>query len=95
MLKRPLIPLLLCLIGGIWIGHIGVPSKPPHLIALTLLIIALIFSSLFLSFRLRVPHFMVIFFLVGIFLVQNKDRHSDLLPLANRGAKVMVEGTVR
>ena len=95
MLKRPLIPLLLCLIGGIWIGHIGVPSKPPHLIALTLLIIALIFSSLFLSFRLRVPHFMVIFFLVGILLVQNKDRHSDLLPLANRGAKVMVEGTVR
>jgi competence protein ComEC len=95
MLKRPLIPLLLSLIGGIWIGYIGVPPKPPHLIALTLLIIALIFSSLFLSFRLRVPHFMVIFFLVGILLVQNKDRHSDLLPLANRGAKVMVEGTVR
>jgi len=95
MLKRPLIPLLLSLIGGIWIGYIGIPPKPPHLIALTLLIIALIFSSLFLSFRLRVPHFMVIFFLVGIFLVQNKDRHSVLLPLANRGAKVMVEGTVR
>ena len=62
MLKRPLIPLLLSFLGGIWIGHMGVPTKPPYLIALTLLIIALIVSSLFLSPRLRIPHFMVIFF---------------------------------
>ena len=95
MLKRPLIPLLLAFVGGIWIGHIGVPTKPPYLIALTFLIIALIASSLFLSSRLRIPHFMVIFFLVGILLVQNKDQHSELLSLANRGAKVIVEGTVR
>ncbi len=95
MIKRPLIPLCLSFIGGIWIGYIGIPPKPPYLIALTLLIIALIFSSLFLSFRLRVPNFMVIFFLVGILLVQNKDRHSDLSSLANRGAKVMIEGTVK
>jgi len=95
MLKRPLIPLLLAFVGGIWIGHIGVPTKPPYLIALTFLIIALIASSLFLSSRLRIPYFMVIFFLVGILLVQNRDQHSELLSLANRGAKVIVEGTVR
>lgn len=94
MLKRPLIPLLFSFIGGIWIGYLGLSPKTSYLIALTTSIMLFIFGSLFLFSRFRFLHFVIIFFLTGVLLVQSKDRHSDLSTFADRGAKIVVEGTV-
>lgn len=95
MLDRPLIPLLFSFVGGICIGRIRSLPTTPYLIALVLLISALVFVSLILSFGSKISYFLVLFFLAGILLAQDQNLYSDLLPLAKAGEKVMIEGTVR
>jgi competence protein ComEC len=94
MFRRPLIPILLCFVGGILFGHIAFPCDPPFVLLISLLLAFFLLFSLFIPSRFKFPCFLVLFFLAGTDLDLNQHQPSELLPLAERHARVTIEGTV-
>jgi len=94
MFHRPLIPILLCFIGGILVGHIGYSPDPSLFIILFSGFSCTLILSVFLSSRLRYFCLLYAFFLVGILLDLNSHQEFDLLPLASQRELVVIEGTV-
>ncbi len=91
---RPLIAVFLCFTGGILFGHLVLSSSNGLLLPLFLLIIVLIFATLLLRCRLSILFLLATFFFVGIFLDLQKQKPSQLLPIAKLRKNVTIEGTV-
>jgi competence protein ComEC len=94
MAHRPLIPILLAFMAGILIGDLGFshPSSLP--LPLLVAVATVLFFSLFAPSRLRLPCFVVVFFLVGILLDLCRYHPSELCPLAKERPTVTMAGTV-
>ena len=94
MFHRPLIPILLCFIGGILVGHIGYSPNPSLFFVLFFGFSCSLILSAFLSFRFRCFCLLYTFFLLGILLDLNSHQKRDLTPLGNQRELVVIEGTV-
>jgi competence protein ComEC len=94
MFHRPLVPILLSFVCGILLGHKGLSPNQSLFLPLLLGLVSILIFSLFISARFRFPCFLLVFFLVGILLDLNKHQDSELLPFANQGRRLVVEGTV-
>jgi len=94
MARRPLIPLLLTFMAGIFAGHAFQEAIGAFFLPLACAVIALLFLYLFLSPRLRTACILVLFFLCGILLQLDSQRPSKILPLARQHEKVIVEGVL-
>ncbi len=94
MFNRPLIAILIIFIGGILASHKIVSSYQWLILPIFLSISLLLFATLFLSSRLRLPCLLLIFLLTGIFLNSVQRSSSQLLPYAIQRKKVTIEGTV-
>ena len=94
MFHRPLIPILLCFIGGILVGHTGYsPDSSLFFILFSVLSCTLILSVI-LSSRFQYFCLLYTFFLMGILLDLNSHQKGDLFHLASRRELVDIEGTV-
>lgn len=94
MFDRPLIVILIFFTGGILVSHETLSSCQWLILPISLSIIFLLVAALFLSSRLRIPCFILIFFLTGIFLDLAQHCSSQLLPHAIQRQKVTLEGTI-
>ena len=94
MFQRPLIPILLCFIGGMFFGHMGLSPDQSPISLIFLFIIFILIASLFIPPPLRLICFGLLFFLAGILLDLESHHHSDLLSLKDHKEKVIIEGTV-
>ncbi|MBW2097112.1 MAG: ComEC family competence protein, partial [Deltaproteobacteria bacterium] len=94
MARRPLIPLLLTFMAGIFTGHAIHETGGIFYLPMACAIIALLFLYLFLNPRLRTACILVLFFLGGTLLPLNSHTPSKLLPLAQQHQKVIVEGVL-
>jgi competence protein ComEC len=94
MFHRPLIPVILFFIAGIVTGRITLPWDHLLTIPLLLVTIVILLLSLTSTSLLRNYCYLLIFFLIGNFLVFNTKSHSDLLELAQKREKVIMEGIV-
>ena len=94
MFHRPLIPILLCFIGGILAGHIGYSPDPSLFVIIFSGLSCTLILSVSLFSRFRYFCLLYAFFLVGILLDLNTHQKSDLLPLASQRELVVIEGTV-
>ncbi|MFH1351820.1 MAG: DNA internalization-related competence protein ComEC/Rec2 [Pseudomonadota bacterium] len=94
MFHRPLIPVLFSLVLGICFSHVALSTYPFFVSFLSFLALFLLIASLFVSLPLRFPLFIALFFILGTLLDLNSHHGSDLLPLANKRERVIMEGTV-
>ena len=94
MLHRPLIQILFSFTGGILVSYRILPSCYCTLVPVFLLLAFFLFTSLFLSSRLKIFCLLLVFFLAGILLEQGKHSPSRLMPLAIKRTKATIEGTV-
>ncbi|MFC1824934.1 DNA internalization-related competence protein ComEC/Rec2 [Thermodesulfobacteriota bacterium] len=94
MFRRPLIPLLLSFIGGIFAAHQGFSHPHSHTLPVFLSLIFVLILFFILPLRLRFPLYLIFFFLSGVALDGTAHHESRLLPLAGKRAKVVLEGIV-
>ena len=94
MFQRPLIPILLCFIGGMFFGHMGLSPDQSPISLIFLFIIFILIAFLFIPPPLRSVSFAILFFLTGLLLDLESHHHSDLLSLKDHKEKVIIEGTV-
>ncbi|MFH1242945.1 MAG: DNA internalization-related competence protein ComEC/Rec2 [Pseudomonadota bacterium] len=94
MFQRPLIPLVICLGGGILVGHEIFPSSKGLSISLFISVTLLLLGAILLPSRFRIPCLLAIFFLTGILLDLERRPPSRLLSFANRLNTVTLEGMV-
>ncbi|MFH1481408.1 MAG: DNA internalization-related competence protein ComEC/Rec2, partial [Pseudomonadota bacterium] len=94
MSHRPLILILLSFAGGIGLGHGASSYQPIFLTPLFIFLLLLVISLLFIPFPLRLPATILLFFLLGILLDVSSHKGSALLSLAEKGERVVMEGTV-
>jgi competence protein ComEC len=94
VLHRPLIPVFLCFTGGILFGHLVLFPSHGFLLPVFLSIFVFVFATILLRSRLSLLCLLATFFLVGILLYLQKQKPSQLLPIAKQRTKVTVEGTV-
>jgi competence protein ComEC len=94
MFHRPLIPILLCFIGGILVGHVGYSPHPCLFLVLFFGVSCALILSVFLFSRFRLFCFFCAFFYIGLLLDLNTHQERDLPPLANHRESVILEGTV-
>jgi len=94
MFDRPLIPILIFFVGGILVSHKILSSCQWLVLPVFISISLLLFVALFLPSRLRIPCFIIIFFLTGISFDLAQHFSSQLLPYAIKRQKVTIEGTI-
>ena len=94
MSERPLIPILLSLMGGICFSRLTLPHDPPsHLIVIVLIVVAL-GALLVAPARLRWSATIILFILGGILLELRATKGFNLSDLAERRERVLIEGVV-
>ena len=94
MHNRPLIPMLMAFTGGILFGHTTLAPFKWLILPLFLAITFCLFTTLFLSYRLRVVSLLFAFFITGTLLDLTKHRPSQLTALALQRKNVTIDGTV-
>ena len=94
MLHRPLIPMLVSLIGGILVGHRVLVSYQPLILPIFITTTVCLLFTVFLPVRFRVGCLLLTFFLFGAFLDLKKHPTSQISPHADQRIRVTIEGTV-
>ena len=86
--------MLVSFAGGILAVHKISPLGHGFILSLFFSIAICLVAIVFLSPRIRIYSFILIFFLTGALLSQGKRPPSRLIPLANLHESVVIEGTV-
>jgi competence protein ComEC len=94
MHNRPLIPMLMAFAGGILFGHTTLAPFKWLILPLFLAITFCLFTTLFLSYRLRILSLLFAFFITGTLLDLAMHRPSQLTVLAAQRKNVTIDGTV-
>lgn len=94
MFTRPLIPILLAFMSGIFLGHTVPRGTGEFILPAVLCVTALVLLCFFLSPRLKAACILALFFLSGILVNLGCHQSSLLLPLARKRRAVVVEGTL-
>ena len=94
MLRRPLVPLLVALSGGIAFGHLALPSSPGIGLLLIPAIALCLLNALLISRSAAFSALLLTVFLLGAFLDADRHRNSRLGEWAEAGRRVTLEGTV-
>ncbi len=94
MRDRPLIAVLLCFVAGLLLGALLLPHHSPSVNAFSLLALLLILAPWILTRKTRFQVILPVFFLLGTFLILHNHHESDLLPWAEKGKQVTIEGVV-
>ena len=94
MFLRPLIPVLVSFAGGIFISHSARLEGYGVGLGLFLAVAAFSVFFFFLPFSLRQAALFPLFLFFGMFLEHHSRSPSDLMDLAERGARVTILGTV-
>jgi len=94
MWNRPLIAILLSFLAGLLFGALFLPQHSPWVIVLSVLAIFIILVPWIISHKTRFQIILPGFFLLGTFIIQHGYHQSDLLPWAEQGKRVTIEGVV-
>ncbi len=94
MFHRPLIPIVISLGGGIWVGHKTLAPSQWLWVALTISVALLLTGTILVSSRFRILCLLSAFFLTGVLLDLERHSPSRLLSHKTLSSKVTIEGTV-
>ena len=94
MWDRPLIAILLSFLAGLLFGAFFFPQHSPWVIVFSFLAILIILVPWIISHKTGFQVILPGFFLLGTFIIQHGYHQSDLLPWAEQGKRVTIEGVV-
>ncbi len=94
MSDRPLIPILLSLMGGICLSRLILPHEPPSVLIVIALIVFTLGAFFFAPPRLRWSATIILFISGGILIEQRATKDSRLSDLSERRQRVILEGVV-
>ncbi len=94
MSHRPLIPILITFMGGIFFGHLAPSQNKLLIFPLFWIIVIVLISYLFIPYSFRSFIIFGIIFLIGILFVFTKGHHSILLDMMDERERAIVEGIV-